>query len=437
MISLKLKLSYLLQQSDKVRCPEKYPTILGFYAFAISISYSLVRGIGQTYSQDSLDYISIADNLSNGLSWIFSNPDSFAKPLGLPILLALLKFIAGGAYILCFKILMAIFHGLTIFLACRIMQKLQIKSLLIIVVAFLMASDPLILSSTTDVTTETIATLTITYWLYWSILLFTNQKPSMIEELFFVVLSILCILTRPNYFFVFIGVLVGTKLILKSGKILTRPIAIMFFLLLIYELFVCFLYGGFLFLAPGSGLGIYFLCKGQLNPQSLGILSSSKNSELNSWVLDSLDSASMAFRSQSTSASFIDFNQFLTKEGIAYCINNPGEGFLTTLAKVFGTWRPYVAFGAYGYVTFIASLVILTLITFCSIRFLISRKTKIEKFLASILVWTGLFFTITIIVTPTQIRHRIAFAETILWICTGVVINKWLDKRLSQTVKRQ
>ena len=429
-------MSYSLQKLSDIGNPRRNSLILSFYAFAISIVYSLFRGIGKTYSQDSLDYISSADNLLNGLSWIFSNPDSLAKPLGLPFLLAALKIVFGSAYIICFKILMATFHGLTIFLACKIMQKLQIRSLIIIIVALLMASDPLILSSTTDVTTETIATLTITYWIYWSVLLFTRQKPSMIKELFFISISFICILTRPNYVFVFIGLLVGTKLILKTSRILTRPNTILIFSLAIYEIFVCFLYGGFLFLAPGSGLGIYFLCKSQLNPQSIGILSPSKNSELNSWVLDSLNAASSSFSSQKVSASFIEINQYLTKEGITYCLNNPAEGFITVLAKVYGTWRPYVSFGAYNYVTFTVSLVILSLITFCSVRFLISRKTSIEKFMGSIMIWTSLLFTLTIIVTPTQIRHRIAFAETMLWICTGVVINRWLAKRLGQTPKR-
>lgn len=425
----------MLRQQSACGNQRKLSQILSFYAFAISLIYSLIRGIAASFSQDSLDYISSADKLLNGLSWILSNPDSFAKPLGLPILLALLKIMFGSAYIIYFKILMAIFHGLTIFFACKVMQKLHITRFIIIIVALLMASDPLILSSTSDVTTETIATLAITYWLYWSILLFEGKKPSKVEEIFFISISLLCISTRPNYFFVFIGLIIGTKLILKKEKILTRSNTILLSTILLFEIFVCFLYGEFLLLAPGSGLGIYFICKSQLNPQSWGILSSEKNTELNNWVLESLNSASNSFASKNMTASFLDLNQYLTKEGVIYCIHNPGEGVITLLAKIYGIWRPYVAFGAYSYFTFLVSLLVLTLITGFSIRFLISKKTAMESFVASILVWTGLFFTLTIIVTPTQVRHRIAFAETMLWICTGVVINKWASRRLGQTLK--
>ena len=424
----------MLQQVDACGNKRRHSLILSFYAFAISLAYSLIRGITDSYSQDSLDYISSANKLLNGLSWVFSNPDSFAKPLGLPILLAILKIMFGSAYIIYFKILMAFFHGFTIFFAFKVMQRLQINSFIITSVALLMASDPLILSSTSDVTTETIATLTITFWLYWSILQFEGKKPSKIEEIFFISISLLCISTRPNYFFVFIGLIIGTKLISKNVKIITRPNTILICSILLYEIFVCFLYGGFLFLAPGSGLGVYFICKSQLNPQSWGILSSGKNTELNNWVLESLNSASMSFASKNRAASFLELNQYLTKEGINYCIHNSGEGITTLLAKIYGTWRPYVAFGAYSYFTFIVSLIVLTLITGFSIRFLFSKKTAIENFVASILVWTGLLFTLTIIVTPTQVRHRIAFAETMLWICTGVVINKWAKRRLGQTL---
>ena len=90
---------------------------------------------------------------------------------------------------------------------------------------------------------------------------------------------------------------------------------------------------------------------------------------------------------------------------------------------------PFVAFGAYGLSTFILSMLILGTLLAGTIMFLMMLKSRTERMFMQIFLVASAAFTLSILVTPTQIRHRIAFSESLMWICCFMLINRFLTKR--------
>jgi len=403
--------------------------IIVTYAFFVSLTLSYLRGISLNFSQDSKDYISGANNLQNGITWILNNPDQFAKPLGLPFQILILKTLFGVHWLIGFKVLSALLHALTAVLLYKICLLLEVRKKLALFCGLLFASDPLILVSTTDITTETIATLTITFWCYWAMLKVNRISVSNIHKIGFVLVSIFCITTRPNYLFILFAVLI--LLIIKQNLRILRSSEIVAFILFftVFQAFILFLYKSFILIAPGSGLGMYFFCRGELNQQAIGIIDEEKNASLNTWVLQSLTNQSDIFFSTNPNGSFSEFNQFLSSEGLKYCLSNPGEGLVSVLIRGVGNWRPFVAFGAYGLSTFVISFVILGSLLLGTAFFIFGRKTKAQDHFMHFFLATSLAFTLSILVTPTQIRHKVAFSESIMLICCTLAMQNYLNAR--------
>jgi hypothetical protein len=402
---------------------------VGFYAFFLSLVLSFFRGFNSSFSQDSKDYISGAENLQNGLIWMFNNPDQFAKPLGLPFQVLVLKIIFGSSWLVIYKIIAACLHAITAALVIKICQAIGVRRNLSFICGLLFASDPLVIFSTTDLTTETIATLTITFWSYWALMKIKNEKISKISKINFIILSSLCIATRPNYLFILLSILI--LLVIKNNIEVLKSIEIISFsaILCAFQVFVCLLYKSLILLAPGSGLGMYFFCRGNLNQQAVGLLDSERNASINSWVLQSLTNQNDIFFSRNPESGFVAFNQYLSMTGLKYCLDNPSEGLVAIFLRAVGNWRPFVAFGAYGVTTFLMSLLVLGTLLVGTIIFILRVKSKLETTFMHIFLVASAAFTLSILVTPTQIRHRISFSESLMWICCAIVINRLLSER--------
>jgi len=393
-------------------------------AFTLALVANLIRGFSESHSPDSFDYLTQGGYLSQNLSWIFANPDKFTKPLGLPVLVGLFDSLLGSNGIVGLKLLFCSLHAATVLLAYKICLLLLIQKRIALICALVIAADPLILMSTSDVMTETFATFSITFWVYWALLKFNRIEIDKSIKFSFVLSSIATITMRPNFFFVLLGIILVVAVFSRpnlSG--IGVEVGVTFLILLIYEVGVSVFYGGFIFLAPGSGLGIYFFCKGNLIPQSLGVISSEKNSELNMWVLQSLKNQGELFFQHDQGSSMIDFNRFLTESAISYCLANPIEGGLTILARIFGIWRPYLAFGAYPPIIFLFVSCILMLFAFYFIKFTLKSKDQLERFFYYLFLSSSIMFTFSVLVTPAQARHRIAFSETLQWIIVFLVFS--------------
>lgn len=402
---------------------------VGIYAFILSLLISFSRGVNLNFSQDSKDYISDAENLANGFTWMFNNADQFTKPLGLPFQVLILKVLFGANWLITFKFVSALLHAITAVLVLKICFFIGVRRHLSLLCGLVFASDPLVVISTTDLTTETIATLTITLWFYWALNKLSDEKITLCLKLTLVLFTVLCIATRPNYLFIILSI-VFFLIVKKNYKILKSPEIVSISALVgLFQIFVCFLYKGLILIAPGSGLGMYFFCRGNLNQQAIGLLNSERNTTLNNWVLDSLMKQSELFFSQNPDLGFVAFNNFLTSSGLNYCLANPAEGLVSIFLRGVGNWRPFVAFGAYGLSTFILSMLILGTLLAGTIMFLIMLKSRTERMFMQIFLVASAAFTLSILVTPTQIRHRIAFSESLMWICCVILINRVLTKR--------
>ena len=99
------------------------------------------------------------------------------------------------------------------------------------------------------------------------------------------------------------------------------------------------------------------------------------------------------------------------------CLSNPIESFGVLFLKAVALWRPFTVFGAYDLTVFLLSFLVWVPLTITAIRFVTRKKlTGDEKLLRNFFLVISIGYTISLLLTPTQIRHRIAFAEPFYWI---------------------
>jgi hypothetical protein len=412
---------------------------LATFASLLAFSITVIRGLENTSIQDAKDYVLMANNMLNGWDYVVSNNEQFQRTIGFPFLIFSTFVASSSQSLLLIKIIMAVSHGLSVLLLGRISKILGLSRALSALVMIFFAIDPFLLISATDVQTEPLTTLIVIYWAYLYLTFDDHDFRNCVKVILFTISGFLGILIRPNIIVPFglLSLLFVIKLFNNGGqkRWITYSFATFLFLISIYEFILYRIYGVFVFLSAQGGIGTLFTCKKELIPQYLGFASSSKNAEINSWVLNHLAIVIESIKISNPGISTGEINDELFQIGINECKDSPLSSAITLSIKIISLWRPFTVFGAYSPTVFILSALIWIPLTIAAIWFIAKkhssrRLNEIKVFF----VLLSLGFTISLLMTPTQIRHRVAFAEPFYWIFFIVFMGELQKGKTAQAI---
>lgn len=430
-------MKYALTHNIRIHESHRLKDVFIFLApFASAIFSNIYFGFNRYLNADSFEYLDQAQLLIQNFEFIRNSSDEFLKPPGVPILLAFLHILFEGNWIISYKLLMCMLHGLTVLLAFKICGTLNLSRFSKYIAVGFISLDPLLLISTTEISTEPIASAAIIAWLYWALRIQQKQELSTFFRTIFICLSTLCIASRPNYILIFVCIL--CLLVFYCGfesTIKKVELIIIMGLIILLVAFTSWLHNGFVFLAPYSGLMFYFLCKDYLIPSSLGFVNIKQNEFINERVLLELGYLKRNFFDLYPSATLFDFDQELKMLGIRQCFRDGGNAIFSIMSRIIGTWRPFLSPGGYSLFEFFISLFVLSLLTLAGIIFIVKTHEKEHKFFRHLVIWSIVIFTVSVIPTPSQIRHRIAFSEVFLWIIFALVIDRIRVKRKLRNIQ--
>ena len=392
--------------------------LLSLFATVFAIIATIFRGVEHIGISDGHNYVDQAVQMLNGLNYMYQNPDLFQHGLGFSWSISLSFLISQSNSLLLFKLFLAVGHGLSSLLLAKIGSHLGLRRKYWVATTLLFILDPFILLAATDIQTESITTLIVIFWGYLYILPKEMNKNRNLMVFLFVLSGSYSTLMRPNSILPFL--MVAAILLFKWGKeglhkfVLVSSISIFLGIIGLFEIFITKMYRGFVFLSPVGGGNAEFMCKPDFIPQYLGYASSKQNSQINS-LINTSQSSNLLLQNPGLSISQI--NSELTSAGIATCLNNPIQSLWVITLKVFALWRPFTVYGAYG-----SSILILTLafwlpLTVSAIWYLQKKgHPKIAADLRIFFIVMSAGFAISLLLTPTQIRHRVAFAEPFYWL---------------------
>jgi hypothetical protein len=128
--------------------------------------------------------------------------------------------------------------------------------------------------------------------------------------------------------------------------------------------------------------------------------------------------------------SIPQLNKELFKIGFENCTNNLLETVGLLALKVFGLWRPSTVFGAYGPTIFVLSILIWLPLSIAACIYLLRRTNNFhQQEFKCFVIMLWVLFTISLFPSATQIRHRIAFSEPLLWIMAGILLSNFLNRK--------
>jgi hypothetical protein len=198
-------------------------------------------------------------------------------------------------------------------------------------------------------------------------------------------------------------------------------------LLTIYEIFITNVYSGFVFLTPVGGASAPFMCRDEFIPQYLGFASKEENARINDWVI--VDNPLSTLVNAKPGMSLSEVNHLQWQQGISDCLSQPIKSIGVLLIKTFALWRPFVVYGAYDVKIFMFSLILWLPLTILAIKFLFTKKLDTQSNnLRVYFILLATSFTLSLLLTPMQIRHRPAFAEPFLWIFALVYVENLLAR---------
>jgi hypothetical protein len=411
--------------------------ILGVFGLCIALGVDFFRGFEYVILQADgrNDYVTQAEEMLRGWSYMVTNPNPLGHGIGFSLLIALTFLISNSTSFVILKILFAVCHGTSAYLLARIGFELGLKKPFWIAASIFYAIDPFILFAASDVTTEPIITLFVLYWAFLFLRVMKNGKIDYLHILLFGLSGFYSAFARPNSILPFI--VIAFFMFYKWGKegisrlVLSLSAMIFASLLLMYEVILTKLYAGFVFLSPAGGYNAEVMCSKVFVPQYLGFISQAENTRINNWVYGATKSGEI-FANQEV-YNIPAANQELWKLGIKSCLAQPLESLGVLLIKPFALWRPYVVYGAYSPTVFFASLLLWVPLTIAAIYFLTRRNLNpIQSQLRNYFLIMAISFTISLELTPTQIRHRVAFAEPFYWL-----FFVWVVAHVSQKIKRK
>lgn len=412
---------------------EKLPRILGIFAALVASCFAFFRGIQKISITDGFSYLYQAESLLKGQNYIFSNPSDFSHGIIFSAILAFTFTVLGSTNLLLFKLLLSLLFGLTVYLLLRIAQEIGLSALSCTVLALLCITDPFLLFPATDIQTESVTTFIVVYWAYLYIIPARLNAIRKFDGVFFGITGGFAILMRPNFLLPVLGIGVLFYLKWRSENVANHGIkfsmAIIFTILSFYEIFLFRLYSGFVFLANYGGFGAAYLCKADFIPQYLGFASKEQNLQINEWVNVENPLTKIAVSSL-TNPSLAEINSKLYRIGIESCLANPIESSWLIILRLFSVWRPSVVFGAYSFEIFALSVLFWVPLTYLTIKFIRGRDygTAMRRLRVYFLVMGG-SFTVSLLLTFPQVRHRVAFAEVFYWLFAVIAIQQLYSKR--------
>ena len=410
------------------------PVTLGVIGAFVAITVSLLRGIESLNFPDAIHFLEQATAINNGWQFMVANPLQLKFPFGLPVLVASTFSISNGTSLFLIKILLAVGHGFSTYLVAQIGIRMELKNWLWMGAALIFCVDPFVLSAATALQSESITTLFV---LWWAFLYISSPSPKhkfLIENILFPISGFLAILVRPNILIPFLGIF--TLMILRSLQnehLKTRIISSAgLFLLLLgsFQIFLIKLYKGFVLLAPNGGINSVLTCRSEFLSQYLGFASVPENTVINRWYFQYLDSLTTNILAKQSHISIPNLYRELYSVGIDTCMSHPIQSAFLLVIKTFALWRPSTVFGAYGSEVFAISLLIWIPLTLLVIWFLWHRPVvEIPSKMRSYFIVLAIGFSVSLLPSATQIRHRVSFAEPFYWIFAAYFINVIITKK--------
>ena len=401
---------------------------LGILGFIITITTAWMRGFNSTSIPDADGYIQQAIGMLKGWGYVSQNPDQFGHGLGFSVLIAITFLVTNSHSLIIFKIVLAACNGLSAYLLARVGQSVGLKSTYWKLASLALILDPFILFAATDIQTECITTTLSIYWAYLY-LQTMESRSSRINILIFGFLGFYTVIMRPNSLlpFVLVAFLIYTEWFKQKLHLWSIGFSVGIFLSLmtIYEVIITRMYSGFVFLTPVGGTSSAYMCRKEFIPQYLGLISKAENDKINlfaeggggvSQILDN-----------TTEQSIHTVNNQLYSLGKATCFDNPLESLGVLFIKAAALWRPFTVFGAYSWQIFLFSLILWLPLTIAAVIFLARKNlNQSEKNLRNYFLILSFGYTVSLLLTPTQIRHRIAFAEPFYWLFLfHYISNNW------------
>ena len=401
---------------------------VAFFAFIVSY----VRGIEKSFIPDSSGYLLQAEKFLLGWDYIFNHPQDFTHGIGFSGLITLTYVVTGTHSLLLFKVILAVCHGISAWLIYRISDIIGLRKRFSLLAAILYSIDPFVLSAAGDIQTESFTALLALYWCY--VYINSDNTLSRFHFILTPISGLFSILIRPNSLLVVILVFVAIWIRIEKDSIVKNVylfgIGISSILLIIYEVFISVLYKGFVFLSPIGGVSTAYMCRDEFLPQYFGVAGRKLNAEINQFAQGGGGISEVI--SNSTNLSLSELNNVLFEIGKENCLENPIKSIAILIIKLFAIWRPFTVFGAYPLSIFVLSLAIWIPLLIAMILFLKHKSSKVRGNFKLYFIIMSAGYTISLLLTPTQVRHRVAFAEPFLWI-----MMVWYIEKKSRTSKSE
>jgi hypothetical protein len=409
----------ILRKLSKPAVQRNKPAFIGFIAFMIAFIVAISRGINDAFQADAKGYVGEALGMLEGWTYMQENPEKFGHGFGFTALILSTFLMSGTTSLVYLKLILAFVHGVSSYLVARIGQLIGLKEKFWISASVLFTFDPFILFAATDAQTEGLTTLLVLWWCYLYISKSRERDHHWPLILLFTFSGIFSVIMRPNSLlpFMFVAFILYRKWIKQGVKNLIFAISISLFLsaISLYQMFLSKLYAGFIFLSTAGAANAEFMCRKEFIPQYFGLISAEENNRINAVATQSTTTQELL--SSNPNFTIPELNREYTKLGVSTCLEDP-LGSLTVIGvKFFALWRPFTVFGAYGIELFLASLIIWLPMTLVAIWYLISKqRNESGKAIQKYFLVMSLGFTLSLLLTATQIRHRVAFAEPFYWI---------------------
>jgi len=410
---------------------ENRPVIIGLAGAGISLIATFVRGINETFQNDATGYVNEARGMLEGWTFMQVNPSQFGHGFGFTGTIFLTFLLSGSTSLFFIKIILALGHGASSFLVAKIGQQIGLRAKFWIAAALIFSVDPLIILAATDVQTESLTTLIVLWWCYIYISHENVATKNKTLILSFTVTGIFSVLMRPNSLlpFLFVAFILYRKWRSQGVERSIFTLSTLIFLgaIALYQLFLFKLYSGFIFLSTAGAANAEFMCRKEFIPQYLGFVSAAENERINSIATQSTTTQNLL--SVNPNLTIPELNREYTNLGITTCLDDPIGSISVVILKIFALWRPFTVFGAYGAEVFVFSLLLWVPLTLITIWFLFNKnRNSSTASLQRYFVVMALGFTLSLVLTTTQIRHRVAIAEPFFWIFLLFFVQRFVGK---------
>jgi hypothetical protein len=400
-----------------------------------------IRGLESTHYPDAILFINQAEAITQGWAYMLQDPMMFRSPLGFSGLLSTTFLLSGGSSLALFKLFLSICHGLSTFLVTQIGIRMGLPRLFWAGAALLFSLDPFVLFAATDIQVESLVTLSVLFWAYLFLVPSENRKATILQAVGFSVSGFVAVTIRPNILIPFILLSIflfriwftrGTK-----WSLYATAISIFFGFLTLYEILLAKLYGGFVFLSTNGGLNALLACRKQFLPQYLGLISVDENRRINSEYYSYLENLRSSIISQQPKISFSQLDHEYLSRAISSCTEDPVGSSFVLIAKSLAIWRPFTVIGAYGIEIAIISFLVWLPLTILAIWYLSRRNLSVPNLiLRNYFLILSIGFTISLLPSSTQIRHRVAFVEPFLWLFTAFFLAHKFDNESKRLRKK-